>query len=88
MKKSYSKPDIYYEGFSLSTNIAAGCEEKPTNSTQTCGVKNGHSFIFTSATYGCTSVIGDGSLTGNLVDSENNGLCYHNPSADYNVFLS
>lgn len=88
MKRSYSKPDIYYEEFSLSTNIAAGCEEKPSNSTDYCGVKFGKSFIFTSAIYGCTSIIPDGSMIGNLVDGENNGLCYHNPSADYNVFHS
>ena len=42
MKKAYSKPDIVFEDFSLSTNIAAGCEENPslyTETVNTCGVK-------------------------------------------------
>ena len=29
MKKVYSKPEIYFESFSLSQYIAAGCEVKP-----------------------------------------------------------
>ena len=81
MKKHYSKPDISYEGFSLSTNIAAGCEEVPVNSTDNCGVKWGKSVIFTSTMTGCPSKVADGS-------PEHDGLCYHNPSADYNVFTS
>lgn len=88
MKKAYSKPDILFESFSLATSITAGCEEKATNATTACGVKFGKSIIFTDAAYGCSSIIVDGSTEGNWVDKENNGLCYHNPSATYNVFIS
>ena len=89
MKKAYSKPDIVFEDFSLSTNIAAGCEENPTNSTHNCGVKWAAGiFIFLSAETGCNRIIVDGSKTENLVDDENNGLCYHNPTVNYNVFIS
>lgn len=88
MKKAYSKPDILFESFSLATSIAAGCEEKALSTQDACGVKFGKSIIFTSEAHGCASVISDGSLTGNWVDKENNGLCYHNPSATYNVFIS
>lgn len=82
MKKSYSKPDITFESFSLSTNIAAGCEEKPVFNTDPChGVSWGKQIIFTSESLGCTSVVPEGM-------DEYNRLCYHNPSADYNVFNS
>jgi hypothetical protein len=37
-KKQYSAPDIFFEDFSLSTSIAAGCEEKPFGYTDMCGV--------------------------------------------------
>ena len=91
MKKKYSKPDIFFEDFSLSTNIAAGCEEEPTTSTDACGIKFGKGkFIFTSELYGCNRVIPDGSddREVNMVDDKGNGLCYHNPTEGYNVFLS
>lgn len=81
MKKSYSKPDISFEGFSLSTSIAAGCEEKPVNLTDQCGVDWGKSIIFTSTMTGCISKVAEGM-------PEYNGLCYHNPSSEYNVFHS
>ena len=91
MKKTYSKPDIFFEDFSLSTSIAAGCEVYPTNSTDACGVKwKKGAYLFTSALYGCNRIITDAEKDPekNLVDSKGNGLCYHNPSADYNVFNS
>ena len=88
MKKAYSKPEIFFEDFSLSTNIAAGCEKQPSNATDGCGVRWGNVFIFTANVNGCTSKIVEGSTTGNWVDKENNGLCYHNPSDLFNVFYS
>jgi len=88
MKKAYSKPDILFESFSLATSIAAGCEEKAISTQDACGVDFGKSVIFTDAAYGCSSIIVDGATEGNRVDKENNGLCYHNPSSTYNVFIS
>lgn len=82
MKKTYSRPDICFEDFSLSTNIAAGCEEKPFNHTEWCGVKWGKKdILFGDGFLNCTKNIMEG-------DSEFNGLCYHNPNVDQNVFFS
>lgn len=81
MKKAYSKPDIIFEDFSLSTSIAAGCEEIPVNSTTNCGVQFGRQTIFLDGIQGCARVVQEDL-------SEFDRLCYHNPSADYNVFMS
>lgn len=89
MKKEYSKPDIIFESFSLSTSITAGCEVKPSNFTVDCGVKWSKGvYIFTEDVQGCTTKVLNGNLTLNFVDDENNGLCYHNPSDSFNVFNS
>lgn len=81
MKKQYSAPDIFFEDFSLSTNIAAGCEETPFNNTDKCGVLGGPKgqTIFTEEILGCDKKI---------IGGYYNGLCYHNPYDDYNVFFS
>lgn len=80
MKKQYSAPDIFFEDFSLSTNIAAGCEEKPFNNTDMCGVRGPKGqIIFTEEILDCKKKIIEGS---------NDGLCYHNPYETYNVFFS
>ena len=79
MKKTYSKPDIVFEDFSLSTNIAAGCDYVPTNQSEGCGVQWGHNWIFTSE-LSCSTPITEG-------DPDYNGICYHNPT-DNNVFYS
>lgn len=82
MKKTYSKPDIIFEDFSLSTNIAAGCEEKPFGNTNDCGVKWSQGvFIFSGSINGCNTHVIEG-------DGEYNSLCYHNPENNYNVFNS
>jgi hypothetical protein len=86
LKKIYSKPDIFFEDFSISTNIAAGCEEKPSlynDSVSACGVKwAADVYIFTENIDGCNRKLVDGQ------QGEYNGLCYHNPSDNYNVFYS
>lgn len=81
MKKPYSEPDIVFESFSLSTNIAAGCEEKPYNYTDTCGVLWGKKTIFLQEMNGCASKIEN-------EDPSYNKLCYHVPIDTYNVFYS
>lgn len=92
MKKTYSKPDIFFEDFSLSTSIAAGCEEKPSvyaADVRPCGVKwDAGIYVFTETMYGCNIKAVSGKTENNLVDSQNNALCYHNPSENYNVFYS
>lgn len=88
MKKAYSKPDIFFEDFSLNTNIAAGCEKTPSDHTDECGVRWGHIIIFTSSLTACeNNPVVEGSTVGNMV-KDNDGLCYHNPSENFNVFFS
>lgn len=83
MKKEYCKPDVFFEDFTMSTNIAAGCEEKPYGYTDVCGVRGtkGQTLFNDSLGDACSKKIIDGS-------GEANGLCYHNPSDSYNVFYS
>lgn len=82
MKKVYSKPYIVFDSFTLSTSIAGGCERKTNlQGPDACGVKWGHSIIFTNALYGCKSVVADNS-------DKYDGLCYHNPYESNNVFNS
>lgn len=82
MKKVYSKPEIMFEDFSLSTNIAGDCEEKTkllSRNEYGCGypLRNGK-VVFTDE-YGCTTTPDDG---------PNNNLCYHVPEGSYNLFNS
>lgn len=82
MKKTYSKPDILFESFSLSTSIAAGCEVKITTiAAKQCGMKFGDTVVFT-ADMGnvCSTKVVDGSLY--------DGLCYHVPTESNNLFNS
>lgn len=76
-KRKYSKPGILFEDFSLSTNIAAGCEWEANED----GGVNYHRYtIFVEGVTGCKKVVVEG-------DPYYDGLCYHNPM-DYNVFNS
>lgn len=82
MKRTYSKPDILFEDFSLSTSIAAGCETIIDGQSQyTCGLVWGRKTVFVQAATGCTTKIIDG-------DPEYNGLCYHVPIETNNLFNS
>jgi len=81
LKKQYIKPDVVFEDFSLSTTIANGCETNITNATKgVCGVDFGGWFVFVSGVNECITQIEDGSMF--------DGLCYHVPNADNNVFGS
>jgi len=83
MRKQYVKPQIIFEDFSLSENIAAGCEIRINNSAQgTCGYayEGGYgATIFINETTGCSVQI---------PDSENNGFCYHVPIENNSLFNS
>lgn len=75
MKKTYSKPNIVFESFSLCTSIAVGCLiVAPGEKVGTGGVQAGPFVVFQNETQGCVMLIENGYL---------NGFCYHNP-ADYN----
>lgn len=79
-KKKYNKPEIFFEDFSLSTNITAGCELIPNFNEGECGIKWGKKHIFITGITGCTTTIENG-------DPKYDGACYHNPT-DPNVFNS
>ena len=83
MKKEYCKPEIVFENFSLSTNIAAGCETQVTATVGSCAVEfiPGVMTIFVSGVSACTTSVEDGS-------KDYNYLCYHNPTPSNNVFTS
>lgn len=83
MKKPYQKPEIAFDCFTLSTNIAAGCAviTNTFSANQTgCGYSmgNGLIMVFTSYEMGCTTTEQPGG---------NNTVCYH-PPAGYNLFNS
>ena len=87
MGKIYTKPDIVFESFSLSTSIAAGCEVKTnTPYAGTCGFKFGAVTVFITGVTGCTYKLPF--ERDNWVDENGNAFCYHNPSEDSNLFNS
>ncbi len=81
MKKAYSKPEIMFEDFSLSVNVAAGCEEKIHNSAAgTCAyVGSGGIIVFTDTMTACVFTPSDGQW---------DGFCYHVPTEGNNLFNS
>lgn len=81
MKKVYSKPEIIFEDFALSTNIAGPCEYRVNISDNACGVKFGKDVIFITGVTGCKEIVVEGST---LYDE----LCYHNPYESNNAFAS
>ena len=85
MKKRYEKPEIVFEDFTLSTNIAGDCETKtnlPSNST--CGLNFSGLMVFLDGMNGCSDIEID-NVGG---DGDFNGLCYHVPTGDNNLFAS
>lgn len=81
MKKTYTKPEIMFEDFSLSTSIAAGCEVGAHHTENACAYENEDfgEFIFTEGLTVCTTTYPDGAY---------NGLCYHVPEDTMNIFAS
>ena len=85
MKKRYAKPQIVFENFALSTNIAGDCEVK--NNLQgrdacpytVSTIFHGDRNIFITEPSGCTTIEADGDY---------NGLCYHVPLESNNLFTS
>ena len=88
MKRAYARPAIIYEDFSLSTSIA-NCEVK-TNlpSYQSCGLTlPGVGSVFVSGNTGCRlrpTVLNPA----NPSDEIYNGVCYHVPYENNNLFCS
>ena len=78
MKKMYSKPEILFESFVMSTNIAGCGAENDAPTSGVCGLEWGGDMIFTEGVSGCKKVVPDG--TG--------GFCYDNPSDISAIFGS
>ena len=89
MKKAYAKPEIIFESFSLSQNIAAGCEvQTDTPSRNQCGLEWGPDILFLDSMGNvCT---GAGKVTSVGGDGEANGICYHvfSNNGERNLFTS
>lgn len=85
MKKTYEKPQIMFEDFTLSTNIAAGCEVKTdTQANGTCAYTTVDEFL------GAVNIFLEGisACTTKAAGGEYNGFCYHNPYDSNNLFNS
>ena len=80
MKKTYSKPEIVFEDFTLSTAIAGPCgNPTSTPAAMQCGVSFGGTTIFVANVTGCATKV---------EDDGTNGYCYNVPTADSNLFNS
>lgn len=80
MKKTYSKPEIVFESFTLSTNIAGDCESKiDTFKAGDCGIQFGNEVLFLTGVAGCKDPV--------TTDGEY-GLCYDIPTPTSALFNS
>ena len=82
MKKVYTKPQIVFESFQLTSNIAGDCNTKPNTQADeaNCGYNDGGWIIFQSSTVCVDVQVGQ--------DGAHNGFCNHVPIGDHSVFTS
>ena len=84
MKKEYKKPEIMFECFSMSTNIAANCDfiTSLSSEAQKCAYWSDTFEVkmFQSNNGNCDYVEG--------ATDDYNGICYHVPDANRNLFNS
>lgn len=78
MKKTYVKPEVYFENFELSANIATGCAISINHNVGSCwkgfeGFKDFNIFV---DSYPCTTI------------PDEDGFCYHSPTDANNIFTS
>lgn len=83
MKKVYTKPEIMFESFSLSSSIAS-CGFEATHDASIGGGCKGYQLrsgevVFMAEYNGCITVEEDGDY---------NGYCYHVPTVSLNLFGS
>ena len=80
MKKHYEAPEIYFDDFSLSTSIAGDCGIIVNSTRDSCPyVTRTGLNIFLSSMGACTTTEDDGDY---------NGICYHVPVTESNLFNS
>lgn len=78
MKKTYVRPEVYFESFELSANIAAGCEAISNSAQNMCEIFDKELGVSVFAKDVCVyNAPGSG-----------NEPCYDVPQANYNVFTS
>ena len=85
MKKNYEKPMILFEDFTMSTNIAAGCNYISNHAENECGYIVEGATGFGDITVYMTSITG---CDWTHVDGEYNGICYHGPIDTSDLFNS
>ena len=92
MKRNYTKPQIAFDDFTLTTNIAAGCGrivDNPTNGT--CGVPwtgifSGYDYmLFNSVTSGCAQWVG---IVERAIPSYERDWCFSNLADEVRFFNS
>lgn len=84
MKKTYTKPEILFEDFSLNNSITVGCEKIAQQAEYECAYT-----VSTSA--GDLAIFTDKVLNGACSYTQPDGyneICYHVPSTANNVFTS
>ena len=81
MKKTYVKPEIMFESFTLSVNIAGDCDHDTALHAQgACGIDFGGDIIFLTGISGCWEQYD--------VDDGTSGICYHVPTDTTKLFNS
>lgn len=81
MKKTYVKPEVYFESFELSTSIATGCEYKTQHAINDCTYKiTGGRNVFVDETTNCNDLKVPGGTYGSV--------CYQVPAEASNLFTS
>lgn len=81
MKKTYAKPQIVFESFQLTANIAGDCNTRPNSTNEaTCGYYDDNGWIIFQNSAVCN-------MPANAGD-QNDKLCYHVPTGDISVFTS
>ena len=82
MKKTYTKPDIMFDNFSLCSSIAVSCG-RPTNTPVqgTCALMIGGKPLFINGVTQCFFKIEDGS-------PQYDSICYHVPTETNSLFDS
>ena len=86
MKKTYQKPDIMFEDFSLNVSIAGGCERIVGSPSEgSCAIEgSGGVAVFSETIIACDFTpegLGQGA-------DQYDGFCYHVPTEQSNLFNS
>lgn len=84
MKKAYTKPGIYFDSFAMCTDIAGQCSYiTNTPHSGTCGLEFSDSItVFVQNVSDCNFKVGG------VMDGEYNGICFHVPAGNRNLFNS